>query len=1149
MNITKVALQRPVFIFVLMLIAVVFGWSSYESMRKEKNPEVNFGTVNITTLYPGAGPDDINQLISRKIEESVAGVNGVREVTATSQEGVSQVQVTLELGVNTDNALNDIRTKIDGITNDLPKDSRKPTVAKYGNTALPILTLGVNSDSLNSQQLRDLVDDKVRDKFAQVQGVAAVTVQGGDIREIQIQISKAKLLQYGIGVTDILNAIQGAAINSPAGKYVSGDRDITVRVKSDFTKLSDAERVVINIPNPDNPQAKGQQIKLTDVATIKDSVKERTTQTRLNGKDAVVMQIQKTRDGNAIEITQAIDQVIPSVEKEYNLKLTRTFTDATSIKESLSDVTFSLVFGIILVGLIVYVFLHDIRGTLIVSLAIPTSIFGSFIVMKAVGFTINSLSMLALTLAIGVLVDDAIVVLENIYRHLKMGEDPGEAAINGRNEIGLAALAITLADVVVFLPIGFAGGITGQFFKPLALTYVFAVIFSLFVSFTLTPLLASRWYKKGEDIEKPKDRFAVWFEKRFAALEHGYRRALDWALNNRWTVFVGGNVLLILVVMFIVGSNIPLAQAGPAKAAAAGLMPLMVSVVIGIVASIGNFIFLKRVNMRPILGGILFGILFPIAALAGSGYQNWKQDSVFKFSFLPKEDALQVKAAIELPVGSSLAETDRVTRQVEKAFIKHPGVHFTISNVGRQSGASLGGETNSPNFSEVVGTLYPKQSTLDKVTGEGKKEILRSQTGESISADLTKAIGQIPGASVRLSTQSGFNFGSAIQISLTSDNRELLEKSAQDIRDRLAGGAVPGIINPEVSTKGGKPEIRILPDYRKASDLGVDASTIGTAIRTLYQGNDDVKLRVGGREYAVRIMMTYADRDNPDTLASIPVKYKNGNPIYLGSVATIEPTPGLSKITRRGRIEEIVVNADLLPGYENGTVNAKLREYIEKEKLVPAGVTSKPLGQADSQARESGFLVSAFLTGLLAVYLVLAALYNNWLYPLIIQVAQPQAIVGALLALMITDKAFSLIGFIGLVALIGLVGKNAILLVDYTNTLRERGRNRHDAILEAGPTRLRPIIMTTLALILGTLPVALAIGRGSEFRETIGITVIGGISLSTILTLLVIPCSYTIFDDISNTIAKWTNKPMSFGGPAGFAEVNTPEPEKEPTTV
>ena len=296
-------------------------------------------------------------------------------------------------------------------------------------------------------------------------------------------------------------------------------------------------------------------------------------------------------------------------------------------------------------------------------------------------------------------------------------------------------------------------------------------------------------------------------------------------------------------------------------------------------------------------------------------------------------------------------------------------------------------------------------------------------------------------------------------------------------------------------------------------------------------------------------MMTYADRDNPDTLASIPVKYKNGNPIYLGSVATIEPTPGLSKITRRGRIEEIVVNADLLPGYENGTVNAKLREYIEKEKLVPAGVTSKPLGQADSQARESGFLVSAFLTGLLAVYLVLAALYNNWLYPLIIQVAQPQAIVGALLALMITDKAFSLIGFIGLVALIGLVGKNAILLVDYTNTLRERGRNRHDAILEAGPTRLRPIIMTTLALILGTLPVALAIGRGSEFRETIGITVIGGISLSTILTLLVIPCSYTIFDDISNTIAKWTNKPMSFGGPAGFAEVNTPEPEKEPTTV
>jgi HAE1 family hydrophobic/amphiphilic exporter-1 len=786
-----------------------------------------------------------------------------------------------------------------------------------------------------------------------------------------------------------------------------------------------------------------------------------------------------------------------------------------------------------LVALIVFIFLHDFRGTLIVALAIPTCLFAAFIAMKAVGFTVNSLSMLGMSLAIGVLVDDAIVVLENIFRHLKLGEDPREAALNGRNEIGTAALAITLADVVVFLPVGFAGGIAGQFFKPLAITYVFAVLTSLFVSFTLTPLLASRWFRRGEDVEHNQGRFATWFEKRFGNLEKKYRQILEWSLNHRWFTFVAGNTVLISVFMLIAGGGIGL---GPKiniiEAAKVGLGPMKMYIFVGVIATIFNGIFFRRLTLRPIWGGALFGLVFPFVAIIGMFYGHWKQEPLFKFGFLPPTDATQVRASIELPVGSSLAQTDAVARAVEAQFIKHPDIQFTLTEVGKQSGTAFGGDTASSNFAQVTGKLYEKRSILDKVTGN--KEKLRDNKGNTIVADLTKAIGKVPGADVRIAGVSGFAFGRAIQIALRSDDRAALTKTAADIRDRLASGAIPGILNPDVSVKSGKPELQIRPDYRKAADMNMDAASVGAAVRALYQGNDDNKLRINGREYGVRVMLDYADRDNPETLSTIPLRFNQGNPVYVGQLATLDEQPGLTAINRRDRAEEIQVTADLLPGFSNGVVTAQVADWVKKEKLVPSNVTFKMLGEQDAQQREMGFLLTAFAIGIFSVYAVLAALYNNWLYPMIIQLAQPQAMVGALLALILTDNSFSVIGFLGVIALVGLVGKNAILLVDFTNTLRERGRNRHDAIAEAGPTRLRPIMMTTLALIFGSLPVAIGLGRGSEFRQSIFIIVLGGIILSTLLTLVVIPCSYTIFDDLSNLFAKWMKKPMPFGGPDGF---------------
>ncbi len=1195
MNLTRTAITRPVFILMLILAAFLGGFISYRSMRVEQNPEVSFGTITVVTSYDGASPDDINELITRPIEDSISGVNGIRDITSTSQEGSSVVVVQFELGIDENVALNDVRSKVDSIVNTLPKDADKPTVTKQDTSAQPVLYLAFASKTLSSRDLRTLMDDKLVDRFAQIPGVASATVQGGDIREIEVQLQRDKLLQYNLGINDVRNAVANASLNAPAGKLVNGPTEYTVRVDAQYTNAQQVADTVLAISDPKAFLSKPRTVRLGDIAKVTDTIQERTSYARLNGKDAIILAIQKTREGNAVDITKAADAQIAAIQKEYGdagLSAIKTLDTAKDITNSLDDLNSTLLFSIVLVGAIVYLFLHDFRGTMIVALAIPSCLFVTFIALKLLGFTINNMTMLSLTLSVGVLVDDAIVVLENVYRHLKLGEDPREAALNGRGEIGLAALAITFADVVVFLPIAFMGGIVGQFFKPLALGYVSAVLASLFISFTLTPLLAARWYKAGEDIEHPKGRFAQWFERGFARLEHAYRRALEWALNHRWFVFTAGNTTLLAIISFIAGSFVPAvapkgtpvvpgsfgipaaiqggvplfgmaifvgmivfvcnhlrAQNNPRlariqiavcaliaavlvvpKIAASPVPPILQLLIVGPLATmlvsfvpLFFFTFVKNL-VRPIsksrylLAAVAFGIVFPISSVIGLQYATWKAGPVFKFGFLPDTDPTQVQAAIELPPGSSLEETQKIVTRVEGIFGKDPDVKYVQSNVGSQAAGAQGAANNGSNYAIVQAVLYDKAAPSDRAPWSHPKEKLRYVSGDTVTARLTKSVGKVAGAKVSVSSVGGFNFGSAIQVSLTGDDRALLTATAQKVRDWLASGKVAGVVNADISSKPGKLELRAEPDRLALADQGVSVADFAGAVRTLYQGDDNTKLRSGGREYAVRVMVDLKDRNNPDLLKSMPIVFKQGEPIYLGGVSRIRQAPGYSKITRNDRAEQIVVTADILPGYANGSVVAQVTQGIARDKLIPEGVSQKPLGQADAQAREGAYLLSAFVIGIVLVYMLLASLYDNLLYPFIIQIAQPQAFVGALLAIVLTDKSVNLIAIIGLVTLVGLVAKNAILVVDYTNTLRDRGRDRHDALVEAGPTRLRPIMMTTTALILGMMPVALALGRGSEFRETIGITIIGGMTLSTILTLLVIPCSYTIFDDLSNLI-------------------------------
>ncbi|MBI5706806.1 MAG: efflux RND transporter permease subunit [Armatimonadetes bacterium] len=1144
MGLTKLALSRPVFMLMLMLLAILMGFISYFSMRQEENPDVNLGVVNITTIYPGAGPDEINTLVTRKVEEAVSSVEGLREVTSISQEGVSAVTCQFEIGTNMDRALNDSRAKVDAILNQLPQAVQKPTISKFDFNAAPVLTMVLRSDRYNNRDLRNLVEEKLKDRFARVPGVAQVDVNGGEEREIQVQVKKDRLLALGVGISDVLRAIQSANLNVPSGHMQAGDQEFAVRVLGDYKSVEDIGKTTLSIRSQKMQGGRSTSVRLSDVAEIKDTSAERRVWSRLDGSDTVVMSISKTRDGNAVEITDGAEQAIKGIESEYGIHFVKTNESAERIKESLFDLNMALIIGILLVSAIVYVFLHNFRGMLIVATAIPICLLTSIIALKALGFTINVMSMLALSLAIGVLVDDAIVVLENIYRHLKMGEDPVTAAINGRSEIGLAAIAITMADVVVFVPIATMGGIIGQFFKPLGVAFVCATLLSLLVSFTITPMLAARWYREGEDVEHPQGWFHAGIERIFVRLQDAYRHTLAWALEHRWFVFISGFVVLLAAFMFIGGSFAP----DMATAIQTGMGPFVFAVIVGVIVMAANF-FRGYRSFKYIPQAAAFGAVFILGSVMGFEYAQWKGEAVFKFAFMPPQDGGSVGVSLVLPPGSTLAETEQSVKKVESIVKTHPDVKYVLSYVGTRGAGNFAGGDAGTNYGQVSISLNDKESKLEKllfwVHPEGKQ---RSKDDTAVAAEIQERLGRIAGVQMTVSTGGGQGFGAPIQMSFRSDNRESLLKAVKAVELGLREGKIKGVVSPEISAKPGKPEIRAIPDRARLADVGLTAADVATTMRVLYEGDNTNKLRILGTEYDIRVMMSMEDRNTPNILTQLPMSFVEGQPVYLGQVATLENGVGLDKVRRRDRTEEVTLSANLLPGFAAGTVQREIDQWMAKEKLVPSDVMIKPLGQADIQARESGYLLGALVIAFILVFMLLASLFNNLLYPFIIQLAQPQAMVGALLALVLTDKTLNIVGMVGIICLVGLVGKNAILVVDYTNTLRARGRSRKEALLEAGPIRLRPIMMTTLALLFGMLPVALALGRGSEFRETIGITIIGGMILSSLLTLLVIPCSYTIFDDISEAFNRRKGKKSS-GKPDRTMGTRVLESEGEGETV
>ncbi len=1067
MWLTRLSIQRPVFVIVLMTSFLVMGLYSRSKMQVEERPRVDIPYVTITTAYPGTGPAEVESQITKPIEDAVSNVNNIRQITSSSQYGVSFVQLEFILGTDSRMAAQEVRQKIDGARRVIPRDVDPPVVDRFDINSRPILYLGLQGERA-SKELRFLADHSIRYQLSQVPGVGQVEVQGGDVREIQIQVDKHRLLAYRISINDVVAAVTRANANIPSGHISEGPRDYDARLIGEFQSVEELRSIRIPVQSAIFGQSTA--VNLGDVATVVDGIAVPTTTSRLWYRDrdgkmvsgtGVGIVVTKLSDSNTIETVDGIKAALEKLEKSIRgIRLVILNDSSLAVRAQLEDINVSLILGALLAILVVFLFLHNLRGTLICAIAIPTSLIATFIPMFFLGQTLNSMTMLGLSLVVGILVDDSIVVLENIYRHLRRGEPPREAAFNGRTEIGLAAITITLVDVVVFLPMLWMGGIIGQFYRSFGLTVAVSTLFSLLVSFTVTPWLASRWYRLGEDLEVKRGAFR-WLERGLEGLDNLYRRALDGALKFRWHVVIGGFGALFLVILWA----------------------------------------------------------FPPG-----------QQPRLKMGYFTSGDRGELAIAVELTEGSSLEATETVMQEIERRVATVPEVETIYASSGGIQGGGRSSPERGRQFGQVQIQLYDKPNVIESLNPfadrQSLKESWRKRSDQDVATQVRKMVADIPGARITVVANRGFGGISApIQIELLGENLDELASVAGEIRKRIA--TVPGIINTDTSLRPGKPEAQFLIDRRKASELGLDVAGIGMAIRNSVEGNIEAKFREGGEQFDIRIQVQRADRDRVEELGDLVAGTRRMGgqsfPIYLKDVAKIHLGDGPTKIERKNRLRKVNVSGYLMPDVPAIGAMQLANQAIAD---VPLGtVILNAGGEIDRARNEYPHLMASLLLSIILVYLLMAVLFNNLLHPFTIQLSLPMAFVGAILALIYMDQQLSMISISGLIMLCGIVQKNAILLIDYTNTLRGRGYTREDAIREAGPTRLRPILMTTLAMIFGMLPIAMQIGRASEARAPLATVVIGGLILSTLLTLVVIPCLYTLFDDF----VSWAGRKLRFG--------------------
>ena len=1018
MKLTEVAIKRPAFMTMIFVALAVLGLYGYLQMGVDLLPKMDWPMVFVSTVYPGAGPEEVETQITKPIEESLSSLSGLKSLRAYSGENVAFFVIEFEMSVDVNVALNEVERKINEVKTTLPEDAKDPQVFKIDLNTAPILRVASTSN-METIDFYQLLKDKIKPKIEQTDGVAMVSLVGGKEREIRIEVDNDKLKSYNLSILQVTQILKAENLDFPTGKVEQKEKNYIVRVAGKLKGIDEIKNIILST-------SQNGTVRLKDVASVLDTYKESYTLSRLNKDNSIGIIIQKSSDANSVKTSDEVRKTLQELEKQYsyiNLHFTIAQDITTFTRDSLKEVGRDLGLAILLVAIVLFLFLHNIKNSLIVLLAIPTSLFSAFILMNIFGFTINLITLMALTLVIGILVDDSIVVLENIHRHLELGEQPKEAAIKGRGEIGLAAIAITLVDVVVFLPIAMLSGVVGKIFREFGLTVVVSTLFSLFVSFTLTPLLASRWSRVVHFV---KETLLVKFIRKFEALQDRisdkYRELLRWALNHKKTVVIVSFSLTILSITLI-----------------------------------------------P------FG-------LVGT-------------EFMPQPDRGEFALNIEMPIGTSIEGTNEATRKVEDMIKDMPQVEQYYTIVGRSE--SSFGSADKSNIGQIQIRLVSEKK--------------RKESTQEIISQVVEKASTIPGVKATASLIGIFGSADMTPVAIEIKGEELDKLIAVSKKVNEIVSSTAGTRDVKSSWEEGQPEVKVVINREKCADLGLTVGEVASTLRNALEGDNDTKYKDGDTEYDIRVVLSKQNRTNPEDVGKITIINRMGKQVQLNEIASINYGTGPTQIQRKDRSRIITIYSNLDLTRPLGEVIEEIQNKIKAQNFPPE-ISIFYSGEAEDMQNMFTDMLLAISFAILFVYMIMVSLFESYIHPFTIMFSLPVALVGALFALALTGETLNIFSMIGVLLSMGLVTKNAILLVDYTNTLRSRGKSMIDALLEAGPIRLRPIIMTTATMVFGMLPLAVAAGAGGDFRRGLAIVVIGALLSSTMLTLVLIPVVYTIME-------------------------------------
>jgi hydrophobic/amphiphilic exporter-1 (mainly G- bacteria), HAE1 family len=1009
MFLSDTSVKRPVVATILTLALVFFGVLGYRRVGIDLFPKVDFPSVTVTTTLVGAAPEVMDTDVTDPIEEQINTIEGVKHIISSSGYGFSQVVVEFELYRNSDSAVQDVRAKVDLAKRKLPTDIDPPIIDKLDINAIPILWLSM-SGNLSPQRLGMLADEVLRPQLESIKGVGTINLDGYAKREIRVWLDGKKLEAHRLASNDIARAFLAKNIELPGGIIESVDREFTVRNLGELRNTEEFNQLIITYQN-------GAPIRLRDVGWTEDGTEPIRSIARFNRVPSIGLSIIPRSGANVVEVARSVKAKMEDIKRSLpkGVDVIVSFDSSKFIEEAISDVGYDVFLGGLLAAGIMFIFLLSIRSTLITAIAIPTSLITSFGIMHFMGFTRNYMTMLGLSMMVGVVIDDAIIVLENTYRHMEEGADPMTAAKEGTSEIAFAAMAATFSIAAVFIPVAFMGGIIGRFFYQFGVTVAASVIASLAIALILIPMLCSRFLR----VEEKHGRVYRFFDQSYANLEVRYRGALTWCLRHRWMV--------VLISTLIFSASI-----------------------------------LILLNLKT--------------------------------EFVPKSDESRFMVRVEAPTGSTLSYTDDKMQKLENLILTLPETKSIFSTLGE-----------APRKEVNKGTLL--------VALKDRSERKRSQ--QQIMDDLRDKVRDIPGFKAYVEHFEPISVGGRRSAPLQVDIKGPETKELERISNQIMGEIVksPGMVDVSSDLELTKPEVRVFIDRNKAADVGVDIREVSSTVLQMIGGQQVSKFKdiERAKRYDVRVRLVRDQRMNPEDITQISIRTPKGGLIKLAQVVKVDEGVGPNLINRKDRLRSTTIYADTVGDKKLGEAIAEVEDLAKKH--IPSGYSHSFFGQAEVFRESFLYLIMALVQAIVIIYMVLAMQFNSFLHPLTVMLALPLSTVGAFGALFVTGDTISIISMIGMITLTALVVKNSILLVDYTNTLRERGIERNQAVLQAAPVRLRPILMTAVTTILGVLPVALGYSAGGDLRAGMGRATFGGMFASTLLTLFVVPVAYTFLDD------------------------------------